>query len=199
MIQTVEEPVSGRLALMARDVQGMGHFVLLDVDGAQVDTATLEEPAALAFAPDGTLRVDARGGLWAVDAAGQWTLADAGASPGGESAAVAFLPDGGSVRFDGQSLVAVGPDGIPRWQASPGAVGGQNQLSTVGDQLLLVSSDGDLIIWRSSDGAECGRARLWGGRSAWAALGPDGLLRAYIADQIAGLDWADLTDACGRA
>ena len=199
VIQMVEEPVSGRLALMARDVQGMGHFRLLDVDGVQVDTATLDEPASMTFAPSGELWVYAQGGLWVVDAAGEWTLADEDASPGGKSAAVAFLPDGGSVRFDGQTLVAVGPDGIPRWQTSPGAVGGQNQLSTVGDQLLLVSSDGDLIVWRASDGAECGRARLWGGPSSWAQLGSDGLLRAYIADQIAGLDWTDLTDACGRA
>jgi hypothetical protein len=74
---------------------------------------------------------------------------------------------------------------------------GQNTLTAAGDKLLLVSTSGELIAWRLSDGAECGRARLWGGPSAWAALGPDGVLRVYIADQIAGLDWAAFTQVCG--
>ncbi|HYO88989.1 MAG TPA: PQQ-binding-like beta-propeller repeat protein [Candidatus Limnocylindrales bacterium] len=191
------EPVSGRLALMARDVQGGGSLLLLNVDGGTIDAAQLAEPAPIQFAPSGWLWTYTRGGLWGVDEGGAWTLMDAAAAPGGASAALAFAGDGARYQFDGQTLIAFGPDGAPRWQTSPGHVAGQNMLMAESDRLLLVSSGGELVTWRRSDGAECGRARLWAGPSAWANLGVDGLLRVAIADQIAALDWADLTQACG--
>ncbi len=197
VIEAVHEPVSGRLALMARAVQDGGALLLLSADGAAIDSAQLAEPAPMTFAPSGWLWTYTQGGLWMIDESGQWMLADDAATPGGQSAALAFAADGARYQFDGQTLIAYGSDGAPRWQTSPGAIMGQNVLMAEDDRLLLVSSAGDLVTWRTSDGAECGRARLWGGPRAWAELGTDGLLRAYIADQIAGLDWADLTQACG--
>ncbi|MBL8146870.1 MAG: PQQ-binding-like beta-propeller repeat protein [Anaerolineae bacterium] len=197
VISAVEEPASGRLALMARDVQGMGYLALLDQTGGLVESAALAEPAPLAFAPGGVLWTYTRGGLWWVDEAGEWTLADPAAAPGGRSAALTFPPSGERAQFDGSTLTVYAPDGSARWQTAPGYVEGPNSLQAAGDKLLLVSASGDLIAWRLSDGAECGRTRLWGGPSAWAQLGPDGVLRAYIADQIAGLDWDAFTRDCG--
>ena len=197
VIAAAEEPASGRLALMARDVQGLGHFAMFDLTGGLIERAELAEPAPLAFAPAGMLWTYTQGGLWWVDEAGAWTLADPAAAPGGRSAALAFPPTGERVQFDGNTLTVYSPDGSARWQAGPGPVAGPNSLHAMGDKLLLVSAAGDLIAWRLSDGAECGRTRLWGGPSAWAQLGPDGVLRAYIADQIAGLDWAAFTRDCG--
>ena len=199
VIAAAEEPASGRLALIARDAQGMGHLLLLDLNGGVIERAELAEPAPLAFDAAGMLWAYTQGGLWQVDAAGAWTLADPAAAPGGRSAALAFLPGGEQARFDGEVLTLYAVDGSARWQTTPGPISGPNALQSQGDKLLLVSASGDLIVWRLSDGAECGRARLWGGPSlsAWAQLGPDGLLRAYIADQIAGLNWAALTRDCG--
>lgn len=197
VITTAFEPASGRLAFIARDVQGAGAFLLLNARGETISAARLAEPAPVAFAPGGQLWVYSQGGLWNIGENGVWTAADDGALPGGASAALAFPDDGSRVQFDGQTLTVYNADGSPRWQAAPGAVSGQNQLMAEGGRLLLVSSGGELVTWQLSDGAECGRARLWGGPAAWANLGSDGLLRAYIADQIAGLDWAALTQACG--
>lgn len=191
------EPASGRLALMSRDAQGGGGFLLLTADGETLDRAELAEPAPLAFAPGGALWTYTRGGLWWVDEAGAWSLADPAAAPGGASAALAFPATGERAQFDGQTLTVYAPDGTPRWQAVTGAIAGPNALQALDGRLLLVSAHGELIGWRLSDGAECGRTRLWGGPSAWAELGADGTLRAYIADQIAGLDWRAFTADCG--
>ncbi|MFN8379170.1 MAG: peptidoglycan DD-metalloendopeptidase family protein [Anaerolineae bacterium] len=196
VISGVEEPTSGRVALMARDAQGMGHLMMLDLNGGLIERAELAEPAPIAFAPSGMLWTYTQGGLWWVDETGTWTLADPAAVPGGRSAALAFPPTGERAQFDGNVLTVYSPDGSPRWQTTAGPIEGPNSLQALGDQLLLVSASGDLIAWRLGDGAECGRARLWGGPSAWAQRGPDGVLRAYIADQIAGLDWAAFTQDC---
>lgn len=197
IITAASEPASGRLAFIGRDVQGRGAFLLLNARGETIDTAQLAEPAPVAFAPDGRLWAYTQGGLWIIDEAGAWAAADDGTSQGGASAALAFAGDGSRIQFDGQVLTAYNADGSPRWQAAPGAISGMNQLMPEGDRLLLLSSSGELVTWRLNDGAECGRARLWSGPGAWANLGSDGLLRAYIADQIAALSWRDLTQACG--
>jgi hypothetical protein len=197
VIAAAAEPASGRLALMARDVQGGGALLLLTVAGEELTHAQLAQPAPLAFAPGGWLWAYTQGGLWMIDAAGEWTAADDGAQPGGANAALAFAEDGSRAQFDGETLIAWNADGSARWQAAPGAISGHHTLSAHDGRLLLVSSGGDVVAWRLRDGAECGRARLWGGPAAWAHLGGDGLLRVYIADQIAALDWGVFTQACG--
>ncbi len=196
VLEAVIEPASGRLALMSREARGGGQFLLLTADGETLDRAELAEPAPLAFAPGGALWTYTRGGLWSVDEAGVWSLTDPAAAPGGAAAALAFPATGERAQFDGQTLTVYGPEGSARWQAAVGHMDGPNTLRPLGDRLLLVSAQGDLIAWRLGDGAECGRTRLWAGPAAWAELGADGMLRAYVADQIAAFDWAEFTRDC---
>jgi hypothetical protein len=191
------EPSSGRLALMAHAVQGGGELLLLNDNGEELTHAQLAQPAPFAFAPSGWLWAYTQGGLWMIDPAGEWTAADDGAHPGGANAALAFADDGSRAQFDGETLIAWNADDSPRWQAAPGSITGQNTLSAHDGRLLLISGSGDVVAWRMNDGAECGRARLWGGPAAWANLGGDGLLRVYIADQVAALDWDEFTQVCG--
>jgi murein DD-endopeptidase MepM/ murein hydrolase activator NlpD len=167
-------------------------------DGALLDTAYLRESAALALDADGAPLVYGRGGLWRIDSAGVWSPALTFAPAGGAAAAVHADADGYTL-FDGARLLRYSRDGQGMWQSPTPALSGTPTLQRLDSYYLLTTSGGDLLALRASDGALCNQARTFGdGRSrAWSALGRDGLLRVYVADQILALDWRAFLGGCG--
>jgi murein DD-endopeptidase MepM/ murein hydrolase activator NlpD len=196
---------------------------VLDDSGTVIDTAQLQEPAALAGSPNGTLYAYTVGGLWAIAPDGIWTpQVDAQGrliAGGGARAALAFAPDGRLFTFDGAYLRAYTPDGA--WQllwelplATP--VGGSDLTappapsfagrqvlefvagsSAEDEVLLLLGSAGALRVVQARSGLICGEATLWGSphTGLWHAL--DGrTLRVWIGDQVLGLNWSRLLGPC---
>lgn len=166
-------------------------------DGLIIDTAILREPGALNVTPTGDLLVYSLGGLWQIDGSGAWSLRQPDAPPGGARAAVAESADGALYTFDGVALRAYAPD--LRWQTALPGVQGVTALTVDGGVVLLTSSFGDLIPVQASTGGVCNRVRLYGDARSrlWQALGADGILRVYVADQVTGFAWNDFLMACG--
>ncbi|MBW4437331.1 MAG: M23 family metallopeptidase [Pleurocapsa minor GSE-CHR-MK-17-07R] len=188
-------------AWVTQSPSGSTQFVMAAPDGSLIDRAFLSEPAGLAAAPDGSAVLFSRGGLWNVDASGTWTLRDPDFPfTGGEHASVALDESGRLFVFDGLVAVAFNADGQGAWQTAPQfqPLGGRNQLIVRDNVLLLVSSYGDIIAWRANTGAECARTRVWGDwrTGVWFEIGADGILRAWIGDQIIGYDWRAFTRLC---
>jgi hypothetical protein len=187
------------IAVLTRSPAGRTTLLTLSPAGALLDRAVLTQPAALALDGAGELLAASAGGVWRIDAAGAWTLLPEEAAAGGEDAALVSSPAGVRYLFDGAALTAYGPDGSGLWQAAlAGRIDGDNTLRLVDDVLLLLSSRGDIVLWRAADGAQCGGLRLWGGprTSLWSALGADGVLRVWVGDQVLGLDWRTLAASC---
>jgi murein DD-endopeptidase MepM/ murein hydrolase activator NlpD len=173
--------------------------LIIAVDGALIDRAQLRAPAAL-YGHGDDLLAYTQGGFWRVDAAGAWTLLIPDAPPGGANAAItADALTGDLTLFDGFTLRAYDAAYNPRWSVDLPGVGGDVTLTHVGDVLLLTSTFGNLAAIRAADGAVCNTARLFGDRRAraWSALGDDGVLRLYVADQIAAFDWRTFLLGCG--
>ncbi len=185
-------------AVLTRSPAGRTTLITLSPAGTVLDRALLTQPAALAIDAGGELLAASAGGVWRIDAAGTWTLLPEAAA-GGADAALVSSTAGVRYLFDGATLTAYGPDGSGLWQAALAEpIGGDNTLRLIDDVLLLLSSRGDVVLWRAADGARCGGLRLWGGprTSLWSALGADGVLRVWVGDQVLGLDWRTLTAAC---
>ncbi len=178
-----------------------GALTVLGPDGRIIDRATLRGAGDLTPALDGGLIVRSRSALWHVDPAGHWQrLADA---PPVQQGTVALYSraDGRFFLYSGladQTLYAYDAAGRLLWQTVLPDLKGRPFLLAEGDTLLLADGYGQVITVDLASGAVCDQLRVWGGRAAdaWAALGPDGILRLHIADQMIGLKWAVLTDSC---
>ncbi len=178
-----------------------GTLTLLGLDGRIIDRATLRGNGDLAPAPEGGLIVRSQSALWQVSTAGDWQrLAD---TPPVHRATTALysLPDGRFFLFSGltdQTLYAYDAAGRLLWQAALPEIKGRPFLLAEGDALLLADGYGQVLVVNVGSGTVCDQLRVWGGRAsdAWAGLGPDGILRLHIADQMIGLKWATLTANC---
>ncbi|GAB4571612.1 MAG: hypothetical protein Kow0077_08740 [Anaerolineae bacterium] len=184
-----------------------GELTLVGPDGRVIDQRQLESNARLAPAPDGSLIVFSDSLLWRVDAAGTW-------QPLGETPRVNritgglfSLPDGRFLLYTGQpsqTLLAYGPDGSLQWQTTLDGRRGRPFLLPLendpltGMRLVLADGSGAITLLRADTGAICGTLAVWGSRGAqaWAAVGPDGVLRVHIADQVIGLDTRELGAGC---
>ncbi len=168
-------------------------------DGRLIDRALLREPGSLA-ASGSDLIAYTRGGLWRVDAAGQWSLDFADAPPGGRSGAVASDQEQ-TFLFDGVALHGYDRSNAEQWATPLPGVGGTVDLSVYdnGEVVLLTSNHGDIIALQAATGGVCNATRIYGSPRAreWHSLGDDGILRVYVADQVIGLDWKRFLMACG--
>jgi len=178
-----------------------GALTLVGPDGRVIDRATLRGDGDLAPAPDGGLIVRSQSALWHVDPAGDWQrLADVPAIQR-TTAALYSLPDGRFFLYSGltgQTLYAYDAAGRILWQTALPDLKGRPFMLAEGGALLLADGYGQALVVDAGSGAVCDQIRVWGGRAAdaWAGLGPDGILRLHIADQMIGLDWAALTAGC---
>lgn len=174
-----------------------GDLLTLARSGQLLDRAHTRAGAALTTAPDGTLTAYTQGGLWSILADGEWQMALPTAPAAGISAAVTYTADG-LYLFDGDTLHAYDRLDNPRWQVRLPDVVGEVRLTDYAPVLLLTSNHGDLIAVRASDGAICGRTRIYGhdGAQMWHTRSADGLLRVAVSDQLLGLDWATFTNGC---
>ncbi|MFN8530301.1 MAG: peptidoglycan DD-metalloendopeptidase family protein [Anaerolineae bacterium] len=176
------------------------HLFTLSYAGEIVDQAVLREPGALIADADdqGGLLAFTRGGFWRISPTGEWALPLTDTPFGGESAAIEREADGRVYGFDGFTLRAYQPDLSVRWTVDLPGVQGQTQLESTGDFVILTSSYGTIAAVRAADGAVCNAGRIFGDRRSqlWSALGSDGLLRVFTADQIIGLDWQRFLLGC---
>lgn len=169
--------------------------------GQLLDRAQLRDHAGLATLPDdGALVVYSRGGLWKVDASGQWSAPFAWADqipPVDGTGAISFDGLARLYAFDGRTLRAYDRESNLLWETLIPDVRGISRLDLTERALLLVSSHGHILAV-SAQGAVCGRARLYADDRArlWYDLGADGILRVAVADQFLGLDWARFTRGC---
>ncbi|MBI5667194.1 MAG: peptidoglycan DD-metalloendopeptidase family protein [Chloroflexi bacterium] len=176
-------------------------------DGRLLDTATLRAPASFAAARDGALLAYSQGGLWRVGADGVWSLVKDDAPPGGADSGVLVADDGTlyvvsrdrpcRVPTCPSTLTAYDHNGGLRWQADLPGMSGQAQVQKMDDKLLLVSTGGNILTLKDTDGATCNAMRIYGGVRVWDSLGADGVLRLAIGTQMMGLDWQTLSGDCG--
>lgn len=201
-VADVQRPVDMQAT---RDVLGVmsirGGFALIGIDGREIDRATLRGTGDLTPAPDGGFYVRSSSALWHVTPDGGWRyLAD---TPGFQRSTTAFysLPDGRFVFYAGsfsRTLYAYAADGTPLWTARLPDMEGRPFITGEGSALLVASGNGQIRMVGADSGAVCQALDAWGNRAAqaWGAVGPDGILRLHIADQVLGLDWNTLRAGC---
>jgi hypothetical protein len=181
-------------------------------EGQVLDRAQLDESAGLSSTPNGELLVYSAGGLWAVDRVGTWSLVREDAPPGGASSAALLLLDGrlflltrcrdvaclNPAENTTALLFAYNPDGSPAWTVDVGDIGGQVTLSSLGNVLLLTSTDGHILALQAESGGLCNAVQIYGDRRslAWHELGADGVLRIALGNQVMGLDWRTFLGGC---
>ena len=186
--------VGDRIGVMTES----GDMLTLGADGMVIDRALLREPGALSQSPAGDLIVYTQGGLWQIDDEGTWTLALDSAPPGGRRSAVALDADDRLFLFDGGAVYAYNRERAPLWTTPIAGVTGRGDLSIHDGVVLLTSSGGNIVALQAETGGLCNQTRIYGDARSklWHALGADGTLRVYVADQVIGLDWDDFLLAC---
>ena len=189
-----------------RDVLGVmsirGGLTLVGLDGREIDRATLRGTGDLTPASDGGFIVRSSSALWHVTPVGGWHYLADTPSFQRSTTALTGLPDGGFVFYAGsfsRTLYAYAADGTLRWSTDLTDLTGQPFVSAEDGALLVASGSGQVRVIGAASGAVCRKLDAWGNRaaSAWAARGPDGVLRLHIADQVLGLDWDALSAGCG--
>lgn len=176
-------------------------LTFLSPDGRVLDRAVLRAPGRFAPAPDHGFYASTQSALWHVDTTGMWRrLAD---TPAVEQStgALGSLADGRFVVFTGtpdRRLIAHDPSGQLVWETVLDSFQGAPFLLEHGGTLLAVDGYGAIAAVSTASGALCAELDVWGKRAAgaWAEVGPDGILRVHIADQMIGLDWHILTASC---
>lgn len=172
-------------------------ILTISQSGEILDRAVLRESGSLTTAPDGNLLVYSRGGLWQINAQGDWSAYRDSIPSGGYSSAALALEDGQLFLFDGQFLYAYSADRLEVWSADLGQIQGEVHLDWVDNRLLLTSTQGNIIVLRT-EGGVCNRTQVYGRDSGilWHNLGADGTLRIAIADTIWGFDWRKFLGGC---
>ena len=167
-------------------------LLVIGGDGTLISRQPVGGRASLTPLADGTLLAYSGGGMFAIQA--PYASGEATSSGG----AVIAATDGRQFIFDAGALTAFAADGSLAYQyAVPNVLGAAN-LALYGENLLVVTQLGDIVVIRANDGALCGSTRIFGDLTAriWQRLGSDGTLRVALADQIIGLDWTELRGAC---
>ena len=172
---------------------------LISHGGVLVGTIKLDAGASFSSLPDGTLVAYTQGGLWSIDASGEWTeMLEGIAPPGSFSGGVLVVNDGRLFVTDGTDLYAYSRTGTQIWQADlPQAFMGRTWMAQYGNLILLVNSDGNIVVARDGGGF-CGYTQVYGAPQAalWQNLGPDDILRVLIGNQLVGLDWQRFNLGC---
>lgn len=179
-----------------------GALTLVGPDGRVYDRAAAQATVEVAPAPDGGLYVGSRSALWHVTPDAAWQrLADTPTTLISNSSLFS-LPDGRFFLLNGtatgRTLHAYAADGSALWAAGLTGRSSDPYLLALDGQLVLADGYGTITLLDAASGQVCNTITVWGSRaaSAWAALGPDGVLRVHIADQVIGLDWAALQTPC---
>ena len=172
---------------------------LISREGVLVDQVQIDAGASFASMPNGDLLAYTQGGLWRINAAGEWTQAlELDIPPGNRSRAVVATADGRIFLTDGTDLYAFSRTGTQVWVAElPQTVSGDVMLNHYDDLVLLTSNHGNIIAAREGGGF-CGYTQVYGqGDDAlWHDLGEDGILRVQVGQQVIGLDWEQFNAGC---
>ncbi len=180
---------------------GRNLLTLLSLDGQVISQTTLRGMGDLAPAPDGGLYVRSATALWHVTPEGRWRWLGAAPTVQPSTSSLISLADGRFFLFSGSRdrlLRAYSPEGRVIWETSLDAFEGRPFILSEGSTLFLADGYGHIATVGLETGALCRELRVWGSRGAdaWAGIGPDGVLRVHIADEIVGLDWGVLSAGC---
>lgn len=169
--------------------------------GSLIGKTPLLGGSSLSAAPDGSLWLYNQNSVTQIDATGAQTPIANNLTGDAASSTITGAPDG--TRFilaggDVPTLMATDAAGTVLWQFAVEGASGKAQLISRDNQVLLLTSGGDILTVQAASGAVCSRLHIYGDRRAklWYNLGADGLLRVGLADQITGLDWKTLQGAC---
>ncbi len=184
-------------------VESIRHtMTFLAIDGTIRGRATLRVPGAAAPAPDGGLYVRSQAGLWHVLPDGSWTWLNDPPGVSRASSALYSLPDGRFFVYAGggdRALYAYDAAGGLRWSVTlEGLTGRPFLLADGSGALLLADGYGQIVAIGTDSGAQCNQLHVWGSwrSGAWAGLGPDGVMRLHIGDQVLGLRWTAFAGGC---
>ena len=135
-------------------------FRYYSADGTLINTAQLRSSADFATSPEGQLLVYSRGGLWQVDANGEWSLYIDDAPPGGNSASILMTQEI-LYLYNGNRLHAYNRERALLWEAGTPPVRGLSDITTYNNILLISSNHGDIFLVNDG-GSFCNRARIFG-------------------------------------
>jgi murein DD-endopeptidase MepM/ murein hydrolase activator NlpD len=203
-VPDVQRPVATAMTNQLLGIASIrGGLAIIGPDGRVYDRQTLPGTALLAPAPEGGLYARTENGLWRVDASGTWQALAATPPVQRASSAFSSLPDGRFFLYTGQTgrtLHAYDATGALLWQTALAGARGRSFLLAEGGALVLADGQGTITVLNPASGAVCAELTTWGARAAgaWAGLGPDGILRVHLADQVLGLHFAALTSSCGN-
>lgn len=182
-----------RLALLTAD----DVLIYLAGDGRSITQAQLREAGSFGTTPQGDLLAYTRGGLWQIDADGDWSLAIEDVAGGGDRGAL-LTTETAWYLFDGLRLMSYAPAGVLQWQTAVPNVRGAVELALHDELILLTSNHGNIALVSTGLGRFCNQLQIFGTATArqWHRLNADGVLRLAVADQIIGFDWAALARPC---
>ena len=166
--------------------------------GEVVDRALLRDNGSLTMSATGNLVAYTRGGLWQIDREGNWSLFMKDAPSRNSSRAVHIDSDSNLFLFDGQVFHAYDANQALLWQSELGAISGNVELVEYNNTLLLISTQGNLVIIRKSGGI-CNQVQMYGDDelgNLWHDLGSDAILRVRIDAQMMGFNWQRLLGGC---
>lgn len=165
-------------------------------DGNLINTAQLRESADFTTSWQGQLMVYTRGGLWQVDASGQWSLYIEDAPSGGNNASILTTQER-LYLYTGNRLYAYNHDRILLWEAGTPPISGLSEIIAYNNILLMTSNQGDIFLVNDT-GIFCNQVQIFGqdGAGQWNHLAEDNRLRVAIADQILAIDWNTVIRPC---
>ena len=171
-------------------------FHYYTADGNLLNTAQLRASASFATSWEGRLLVYSQGGLWRVDANGEWSLYIEDAPDGGDSASILVTQER-LYLYTGSRLFAYNRERQLLWEAGTPTISGHAEIASYEDVLLITSNHGDILLVNDAGGF-CNQVRIFGNDNAqqWQSLGADNRLRIAIADQILALDWRTFIRPC---
>ncbi|MDX1994534.1 MAG: peptidoglycan DD-metalloendopeptidase family protein [bacterium] len=175
-------------------------LMVVAANGQILDEADLRDGASLTVLPDGRLLAYTSGGLWAIDASGEWAEYIADAPDGGNAGVVLALSDGRVYLLDGmgQNLTAYDTGGQILWQARlPLDMRGESQMAFLDGAIFIISTHGQMVV-AGAEGGFCGYTRVYGDDRAkvWFQLSQDNTLRVALGNQYLGLDWETFAGNC---
>jgi murein DD-endopeptidase MepM/ murein hydrolase activator NlpD len=186
-------PTASLLAVRLTD----GTLHLLGTDGSRSGSLRLEPGAFLKPGPNGNIITSTATTLDQIDAQGTRTVWMN--TPVTPESGTLFLPDGSYYLTGGapHTLTAYTAEGAARWQVNISELSGAITLDRLGQIVLVITQDGQVLTIQDTNALTCGRLRLYADQRTplWHSL-RDGLLRILAADQVMGLDWQALIGGC---
>ncbi|MEO0561467.1 MAG: M23 family metallopeptidase [Chloroflexota bacterium] len=169
-------------------------------DFAVIDRATLRPNTSVTADPNGHLLAYTRSGLWRITVDGTWIAAPHSVPDAGDVGAVAPLPNGDVLLFDGTVLRRQPSEGDTTWAVDvPGVTGraviipldpatGRALLLSTGGTVATVDPFTGLCRWALPPAPD--NAHLW------AEVGADGQLRVAIGNTLAGFTDGGFSVGC---